>query len=166
MEAWSRRVTGADWEVRSGPRHHVNSKTMCWVTVDRAVRIAENVFGRERPEWPVLRDRIAADIFEHGWDDAANTFTTAYDGTDEQAMDRRMAARPEHIAQAAESKKAGKIIAGGAILGEFDEMIGSTLYVDFESREELDQWLLNDPYVTGGVWKDISVLPIKLAIKP
>ena len=29
------------WEVRSAPRHHVNSKVMCWVTVDRAVQIAE-----------------------------------------------------------------------------------------------------------------------------
>ncbi len=45
-------------------------------------------------------------------------------------------------------------------------MIGSTLYVDFESREALDEWLNIDPYVTGGVWQDISVLPIRLAIKP
>ena len=80
-QRWSEPDQGI-WEVRSAARHHVNSKTMCWVTVDRAVRIAENVFGRERPEWAVLRDLIAADIFEHGWDDDAGTFTTAYDGTD------------------------------------------------------------------------------------
>ena len=70
------------WEVRSAPRHHVHSKTMCWVTVDRAVRIAENVFGRERPEWEVLRDRIRDDILANGWDDEIGSFTTAYDGND------------------------------------------------------------------------------------
>ena len=62
--------------------------------------------------------------------------------------------------------EAGNLIAGGAILNEAEQMIGSTLYVEFDSREELDQWLNNDPYVTGGVWKDISVLPIRLAIRP
>ncbi len=70
------------WEVRSAPRHHVNSKVMCWVTVDRAVRIAEDVFGRERPEWETLRDTIRDDIFANGWKDDVGSFTTAYDGTD------------------------------------------------------------------------------------
>jgi uncharacterized protein YciI len=44
-------------------------------------------------------------------------------------------------------------------------MIGSTLYVEFDSRAELDSWLEQDPYVTGGVWKDITVQPIRLAMK-
>ncbi|MEM9202002.1 MAG: trehalose-phosphatase [Actinomycetota bacterium] len=70
------------WEVRSAPRHHVNSKVMCWVTVDRAIRIASETFGRERPEWEVLRDEIKADIIANGWNDELNSFTTAYDGTD------------------------------------------------------------------------------------
>lgn len=90
----------------------------------------------------------------------------AYDGTDEDALDRRMAARPSHIAEAAELKNSGNIIVGGAILNDDQQMIGSTLYVDFDSREELDQWLAKDPYVTGGVWQDISVLPVRLAVKP
>lgn len=70
------------WEIRSAPRHHVNSKVMCWVTVDRAVRIADEVFGRERPEWTNLRDTIKADVIANGWSDEIGSFTTAYDGTD------------------------------------------------------------------------------------
>ena len=70
------------WEVRSAPRHHVNSKVMCWVTVDRAIHIATETFGRERPEWDVLRDDIKADIIANGWNEERNSFTTAYDGTD------------------------------------------------------------------------------------
>ncbi|PCH61823.1 MAG: hypothetical protein COC19_04125 [SAR86 cluster bacterium] len=89
----------------------------------------------------------------------------AYDGNDPEAQDRRMAARPDHLAAAAKLKREGRIIAGGAILDDNDLMIGSTLYVDFPSKEELDEWLNNDPYVTGGVWQEITVKPIRLAIK-
>jgi trehalose 6-phosphate phosphatase len=70
------------WEVRSAPRHHTNSKVMCWVTVDRAICIVETVFGRERPEWFMLRDQIKEDILTNGWNDDLGSFTTAYDGTD------------------------------------------------------------------------------------
>jgi trehalose-phosphatase len=70
------------WEVRSAPRHHTHSKVMCWSTVDRAIYIAGTVFGRERPEWLVLRDRIEEDILANGWNDDVGSFTTAYDGTD------------------------------------------------------------------------------------
>jgi uncharacterized protein YciI len=43
-------------------------------------------------------------------------------------------------------------------------MIGSTTYVEFESRAELDAWLERDPYVTGDVWRDITITPIRLAV--
>jgi len=70
------------WEIRAAPRHHVYSKVMCWVTVDRAIEIAEKVFGRGRPEWLVLRDRIAADVLAKGWKEEVGAFTAAYDGID------------------------------------------------------------------------------------
>ena len=89
----------------------------------------------------------------------------AYDGKDEEAMNRRMAARPAHIDGAGLLKESGKLIAGGAILDDAGQMIGSTLYVEFDSRAELDSWLEQDPYVTGGIWKDITVQPIRLAVK-
>lgn len=91
---------------------------------------------------------------------------TAFDDNDEQAQQRRMAARPGHLETAAQLKAAGNLIAGGAILDDDGNMIGSTLYVEFTSREELDSWMRNDPYVTGGVWKDVNIMPIRLAIKP
>lgn len=91
---------------------------------------------------------------------------TAFDDTDDQAEQRRLTARPAHLDGANKLKAAGKLIAGGAILDDNGKMIGSTLYVDFETKDELNAWLKQDPYVAEGVWKDISVLPIKLAIKP
>lgn len=89
----------------------------------------------------------------------------AYDGTDDEALNRRLAARESHLAGAQALKQSGNLIAGGAILDENDKMIGSTLYVEFDSRAELDAWLAADPYVKGDVWRDIKVTPIRLAVK-
>jgi trehalose 6-phosphate phosphatase len=70
------------WEERHRPRHHVYSKVMCWLTIDRAVKLGE-VYDREvDPTWPVLRDQIAQDVLTKGWNDDVRSFTTAYDGTD------------------------------------------------------------------------------------
>ena len=90
----------------------------------------------------------------------------AYDGKDKDAKNRRAAARSSHLVEAQELKEAGNIIVGAAILDENEEMIGSTLCVEFESRADLDEWLANDPYVTEGVWQDITVQPIRLAVCP
>ena len=89
----------------------------------------------------------------------------AYDGTDAGAKERRLQARGAHLAGAKAMLEAGKFIKGGAILDENGEMVGSTLMMDFESREALDQWLANDPYTTGGVWVEVEVKPIRLAFR-
>lgn len=90
---------------------------------------------------------------------------TAYDGDDEEATKRRITVREDHLAGIRVLIEGGNFIAGGAILDEADQMIGSTLYLEFTNREAMDNWLSNDPYVTGGVWKDISVQPIRLALR-
>ena len=70
------------WEIRRAPRHHVHSKVMCWLTVDRAITVARRFLDQERDDWKTLRDRIAADVVEHGFKPGLNAFTAAYDGTD------------------------------------------------------------------------------------
>ena len=90
---------------------------------------------------------------------------TAYDGTDSEAQARRSAARPAHIDKAQTLLAGGHVLIGGAILNEKEEMIGSSLVVEFESREILDQWLQNDPYVTAKVWQDITVQAFRTAVK-
>ncbi|AQA21638.1 glycosyl hydrolases 15 family protein [Rhodococcus sp. MTM3W5.2] len=70
------------WEIRGNPRHHVYSKVMCWVTVDRALTLAER-FGRQsEPGWTSLRAEIADEVKDRGWSDRALSYTAAYDGTD------------------------------------------------------------------------------------
>ena len=85
----------------------------------------------------------------------------AYDGTDEEALNRRMAARPAHLESARKLKADGYFIEGGAMLDENGRMTGSVVIVTFPSREELDKWLYNDPYVTGNVWQKIEIKPFR-----
>ncbi len=70
------------WEIRKPPRHHVYSKVMCWVTVDRAISIADQFLDREPEAWVELRDQIADDVLTHGWSDEVGAFTAAYGGPD------------------------------------------------------------------------------------
>jgi uncharacterized protein YciI len=90
---------------------------------------------------------------------------TAYDGKDEDAQARRSAARPAHIEVAKDLLAGGQVLIGGAILNDADEMIGSSLVVEFENRKALDHWMNNDPYVTENVWQDITVQPFRTAVK-
>jgi GH15 family glucan-1,4-alpha-glucosidase len=67
------------WEVRGGRQHFTHSKVMCWVTVDRAVRLVENgVIDAELDELVRLRDEIHAEVCERAYDPARNTFTQSY----------------------------------------------------------------------------------------
>lgn len=70
------------WEIRKPRRHHVHSKVMCWATIDRALQIADGMFGKDHAEWRDLRDEIAADVLEHGFKERRGAFTAAYDGDD------------------------------------------------------------------------------------
>jgi trehalose-phosphatase len=69
------------WEIRRAPRHHVHSKVMCWLAADRGVRLAE-LYGRARPDWRELADRIAEDVLRQGWKSEPGAFGAAYDGHD------------------------------------------------------------------------------------
>jgi len=90
----------------------------------------------------------------------------AFDGTDPEAPLRRLTARPAHLALAAIMKKEGCFLDGGAILNDHGEMIGSMLLMEFESRQALQTWLDEDPYVTGNVWQNIEVRQFRRATLP
>ena len=87
----------------------------------------------------------------------------ARDGTDAQAPERRMAARGAHLENAARLQARGHLLVGGALTNDDGRMIGSACIAQFASRAELDAWLRTDPYVTGNVWRDIQVMPYRVA---
>ncbi|MCM3214605.1 YciI family protein [Niallia taxi] len=88
---------------------------------------------------------------------------TAYDGTDENALERRLRARAEHLKSVEKRFKEGNHLYGAALLDDTEKMIGSMMVVDYPSKEALDEWLKEEPYVTGNVWQRIDVLPCKVA---
>ncbi len=71
------------WEVRGEARQFTHSKLMAWVAADRAVRSVER-FGLDGPidEWRRLRDDIAQEILDRGYDADRNTFTQYYGSTE------------------------------------------------------------------------------------
>ena len=81
----------------------------------------------------------------------------AYDGTDEKALERRLAVREAHLKSAEEMSESGRWLYAAGILNDDGKMIGSMIVCDFPSREELEQWLKEEPYVVGNVWKKINV---------
>jgi len=84
---------------------------------------------------------------------------TAFDGTDANAAERRLAARPAHIALGDQMVESGEKLYGCAVLDESGSMIGSAAMVEFENRAALDEYLKREPYVAGDVWKTITVRP-------
>ncbi|MET8799486.1 trehalose-phosphatase [Nocardia sp. NPDC004568] len=85
VSAVQRRWTEPDhgiWEIRGNPRHHVYSKVMGWLTVDRALTLAEKFDRPVDGDWAPLRDTIAAEVKAKGWNDEVQSYTAAYDGTD------------------------------------------------------------------------------------
>lgn len=77
----------------------------------------------------------------------------AFDG--EGMLSRRMEVRPRHF-EGMEKMKEHTLCAGG-LLDDEGKMIGSLLVMEFQNREELDEYLANEPYVVEHVWEKIEV---------
>jgi GH15 family glucan-1,4-alpha-glucosidase len=75
---WQQKDEGI-WEVRSGRQHSVYSKLMCWVAVDRGLRLADKrSFPADRERWLKVRDEIYEEIMEKGWSPERKAFVQAY----------------------------------------------------------------------------------------
>ena len=76
---WQRTDEGV-WEVRGGQQAFVYSKLMCWVAVDRGIRLADKrSFPADRARWQRCRDEIYEDIMAKGWSEQRQAFVQAYD---------------------------------------------------------------------------------------
>lgn len=75
---WQKSDAGI-WEVRGEPRHFVYSKLMCWVAVDRAVRLAnKRSFPANHERWLKTRDDIYCEIMDQGWNESCKSFVQYY----------------------------------------------------------------------------------------
>jgi GH15 family glucan-1,4-alpha-glucosidase len=75
---WQRKDVGI-WEIRAEDQHFVYSKLMCWVALDRALRLADKrSFPADRPRWLKTRDDIYEEIMSKGWDPNVKAFVHYY----------------------------------------------------------------------------------------
>lgn len=72
-------------------------------------------------------------------------------------LERRLAARDAHVELGDKLVRDGKLTYGGAMLDDEGTMIGSILVGHFESRQELDDWLKIEPYVTEDIWSEVEI---------
>jgi GH15 family glucan-1,4-alpha-glucosidase len=78
-EHWKEADSGI-WEMRSKPQHFVYSKMMCWVALDRGIRLAEKRgFPSDLDVWRRNRDAIYEEIMSKGWDEERESFVQTYE---------------------------------------------------------------------------------------
>ncbi|HEX2044624.1 MAG TPA: glycoside hydrolase family 15 protein [Gaiellaceae bacterium] len=80
-DLWRRPDRGL-WEVRSEPVHFVQSKMMCWVALDRAVRLAEAglVPGRHAARWRREAGAVRAFVEEEGYSERRGSYVRVAGG--------------------------------------------------------------------------------------
>src|SRR5262249_56409098 len=74
-----RRTDEGIWETRGGRCHFVYSKLMCWVALDRGLRLAEKrSFPADRARWLAERDAIYLEIMTLRWSHNPRAFLPSY----------------------------------------------------------------------------------------
>ncbi|QXI24579.1 glycoside hydrolase family 15 protein [Pseudomonas iranensis] len=90
-ENWQSEDVGI-WEMRGETHHFLHSRLMCWVALDRAIRLASK---RSLPapfaRWDQTRQAIYTDIWDNFWDEERGHFVQYKGGT---ALDGSMLLMP------------------------------------------------------------------------
>jgi GH15 family glucan-1,4-alpha-glucosidase len=68
------------WEMRGEPRHHLSSKVLCWVALDRAIALAPQLGMHANVErWTAERDEIREAVLTRGWSEARQAYAQSFD---------------------------------------------------------------------------------------
>ncbi|HAF30920.1 MAG TPA: glycoside hydrolase family 15 protein [Bacteroidales bacterium] len=68
------------WEIRTDHKHFTFSKVLCWVALDRAIKIASIINKNEYiDEWKNVAETIKKDILKNAWNNKIGSFTQSYE---------------------------------------------------------------------------------------
>ncbi len=86
-----------------------------------------------------------------------------------KSLEKRRSVRPAHIQRLEILKKANRLITAGALLNDDDTLVisgiqGSLIIAEFPNLEAAKAWIAADPYVTAGIYVNITVQPFKMAL--
>lgn len=86
----------------------------------------------------------------------------------DNVLEKRLEVRPQHLARLVALDEQKRLIIAGPMPKDANDLsqgfYGSTIIADFDSREALDAWLSDEPYLHAGVYKDINVKPFIKAL--
>lgn len=69
------------WETRGGRKNFLYSRLMCWVAIERAIRMArQRGLPADLPRWRASRDTIYRWIMDRGWSASRRAFVQHEDG--------------------------------------------------------------------------------------
>ncbi|MEU6883583.1 glycoside hydrolase family 15 protein [Streptomyces sp. NPDC046712] len=78
-DSWDRPDEGI-WETRGGRKDFTYSRLMCWVALDRGIRLAtEYARPGNLQRWTAERDAILTQVMERGWNSERKAFVQHYD---------------------------------------------------------------------------------------
>jgi alpha,alpha-trehalase len=71
------------WEIRGDTRQYLHSKLMCWVALDRALKMADWLGANDEhvERWKQTRSEIREAILDRGWNSDVHAFTQSFDDT-------------------------------------------------------------------------------------
>ncbi|MFE9774386.1 glycoside hydrolase family 15 protein [Streptomyces sp. NPDC005931] len=79
-EHWDQPDEGI-WETRGGRKNFLYSRLMCWVAIERAVRMASRRgLPADLPRWLASRDAVYRRIMSRGWSEGRGAFVQHEDG--------------------------------------------------------------------------------------
>lgn len=71
------------WEFREEDKHFTFSKVLCWVAIDRAIKVSKMLGKTSKlKRWEALEAEIRDDIMENAWNEEVQAFTQAYGSKD------------------------------------------------------------------------------------
>ena len=89
-KSWRKPDNGI-WEHRGKRQNFVYSKVMCWVALDRCIKLAlKHKFHAPLARWEAERQAIFKDVLKKGYDTSRGTFVSVYGGREPDASVLRM----------------------------------------------------------------------------
>ncbi|MBN2610710.1 MAG: glycoside hydrolase family 15 protein [Bacteroidales bacterium] len=150
-ENWKKPDRGI-WEIRNEKKHFTFSKVLCWVAVDRAIKIALLIKQDEfLKSWQRLKEKIKNDVLDNAWNEEMQAFTQSYGSTDMDASVLLM--EPYGFIEAADEKYKSTVAAVKKHLSH------NGLLYRYKNRDDFGTpssaftictfWLINSMYKTG-----------------
>jgi uncharacterized protein YciI len=83
------------------------------------------------------------------------------------SLEKRLAARPAHLARLTAMQEAGRLLLAGPFpaIDSVDPgpagFSGSLIVAEFANLQEAEQWAKDDPFVAAGVYLKVDVKPFR-----